>query len=167
MTEKCGHPTTQDEPCQNPKESCPWHNTADPPETGRPTKLTMERQEGMAQMIERGDSIRAAARSHGLHHETVLNWIQRGEEAYKNDEDNIYRDFFDRLTRARGEGENTYKNAIMQIAIETEDARLLMSMLKQRYPDSWGDAETGVEADTTVINVPESVTKQWQRKPNR
>ena len=161
MSEKCGVTTSQGHPCKNPKESCPWHNTDEPPENGRPTKLTMEKQEGIAQMIERGDSIRAAARSHGLHHETILNWISRGEDAYRNDEENIYRDFFDRLTRAKGKGENTYKNAIMQIAIETEDARLLMSMLKQRYPDSWGDTETGVDANTVKLEVSERVKESW------
>jgi len=35
-------------------------------------------------------------------------------------------------------------------------------MLKQRYPDSWGDVDRGEQAGT-IINLPESVTKEWQR----
>jgi len=32
-----------------------------------------------------------------------------------------------------------------------------MSMLKRRHPESWGDTETGVEADTLNIQVSEQV----------
>jgi hypothetical protein len=48
------------------------------------------------------------------------------------------------------------------LARENGDHQFIASLMKQRYPDSWGETETGVETDTTVINLPESVTNQWE-----
>jgi hypothetical protein len=33
--------------------------------------------------------------------------------------------------------------------------------MKQRYPDSWGDTETGVDADTVKLEVSENVKSSW------
>lgn len=155
--EICGVETTKGEPCQNKASSCPWHNVENPPDNGRDSKLTKSRQEAIASMIEDGHSVTAAARSNGVTKQTVMNWLGRGEEQ----EEGIYADFFARYTRARGEGEKEYLELISQMAQEEGDHRFLASLMKQRYPESWQDTETGVEADTVEIEVSERVRSTW------
>lgn len=142
----CGVSTTQDEPCQNPAGDngfcwIPSHNPGQDDENphGRPTKLTRDRQENIAGMIEKGHSINAACRSNGIHRETFYDWMRRGDEQ----EEGIYADFSDRLTRALGEGERMYENLLLEIARQNEDAATVMTMLKQRFPESWGDVDRG------------------------
>jgi transposase-like protein len=151
MTEKCGAETTSGEPCQNPADSCPWHNTENPPENGRPSKLTHAKQEAIAADIEQGRSMRSAARKQDLTPQTVMNWMQRGESDLEEDKANEYTDFFERITRAKGYGEEWYMQTIIELAQENEDHRFLMSLMKQRYPDSWGETETGVDASEVTV----------------
>ena len=159
--ELCGHETTRGTPCQNPAESCPWHNIESPPKNGRPSKLTHAKQESIAADIEQGRSMRSAARKQDLTPQTVMNWMQRGEGDLEDGKDNEYTDFFERITRAKGYGEEWYMKTIIDLAKENEDHRFLMSLMKQRYPDSWGDTETGVEADTVKLEVSEGVKSTW------
>lgn len=152
----CGYEdTTTGHPCKRPAGwgrdtdtgNCKDHAESTPDDPAhRPTKLTKQREENIAQMIERGHSIRAAARANGVHHHTILNWLSRGEEQ----DEGIFADFFDRITRAQGEGERAYVDAIMEIAKETDDPYMLMSMLKQRYPDSWGETDIGGDNEVTI-----------------
>ena len=76
--ELCGAETTSGTPCQNKASSCPWHGD-DTPTTGRPSKLTHSVQEAIASDIERGRSMRSAARKQDLTPQTIMNWMQRGE----------------------------------------------------------------------------------------
>ena len=161
MTEKCGAETTQGHPCENNKESCPWHNTDNPPDNGRPTKLSHAKQEAIAADIEQGRSMRSAARKQDLTPQTVMNWMQRGEADLEEGKENEYTQFFERITRAKGYGEEWYMQTIIELAEENEDHRFLMSLMKQRYPDSWGETETGVESDTVNIEVSERVRETW------
>jgi len=132
MSDKCGAETTDGTPCENPAESCPWHDVDKQPDNGRPTKLTKDRQEAIAAMIEEGHSIKASARENGVTPQAVYDWLDRGEAQ----EEGIYSDFFDRLTRARGVRERTYFELIKERAQEQGDHRFLMSMLKRRHPES-------------------------------
>ena len=163
MTEDiCGSTnTTSGEPCKfSPGDSCPWHNTDDPPENGRDSKLTKEREEQIAQAIERGKSINSAARMAGITPQTVYNWLDRGED----EQNTVYADFFERITRAKGYGEDKYFNVIWEMAKEEGDHRFLASLMKQRYPDSWEDTDTGVEAseikvESEVVEVTRDTVK--------
>lgn len=135
--------TTTGEPCQwAPGDSCPYHDVEDPPDMGRPSKLTKQRQEAIASAIEQGESITGAARMNGIHPETFYNWMQRGEQ----EEEGPYADFFERLTRARGYGEHFYVEALVEMAKDSNDTAALMSMLKQRYPETWGNVDRGEQA---------------------
>ena len=159
--ELCGAETSKGGTCQNPADSCPWHNTDNPPENGRPSKLTHSVQEAIASDIERGRSMRSAARKQDLTPQTIMNWMQRGEGDLEENKANEYTDFFQRITRAKGYGEEWYMKTIIELAEENEDHRFLMSLMKQRYPDSWGDTETGVEADTVKLEVSSDVKRTW------
>jgi len=144
---KCGHHTKHDTGADNPE--------------GRPTKLTYERQEGIASMVEEGRSINSAARVHNISVPTIYNWLDRGESEYKEGNENIFAEFFQRITRAKGYGEEWYFNTVVEIAKEEGDHRFLASLMKQRYPDSWGETDTGVDADTVTIEVSEDVAQTW------
>lgn len=152
----CGHPTANGSACQNPAtdgDSC-WLDehggSADPSGRDRepPSKAT---QEQIASVIEDGGSIREACRKAGVHREQFGRWMEYGDE----EDAGPFQEFRDRLVRARGQGEAEYRKALLQIAKDTDDAATLMSMLKQRYPDSWGDAKRGEQAGGVVVNVGE------------
>jgi hypothetical protein len=78
---------------------------------------------------------------------------------YGDEEDaGPFQEFRDRLVRARGEGEAKYRTTLMKLAEETGDTATLMAMLKQRYPDSWGDVDRGEQADGKIEVQSEVVT---------
>lgn len=161
--------TTSGEPCKfSPGASCPWHNEdKETPDNGRPTKLSYERQEKIATAIEKGKSLNSASRMAGVDPATVYNWIDRGESEKKAGKENEFTDFYERITHAKGHGEDFYFSLALQLARENEDHRFIASLLKQRYPDSWAgsDDSPGVNDDPgTVINIPDRVAKQWKRQ---
>jgi len=125
------------------------HTDAEEPTPGgRETKLSKEREEQIAQAIEQGKSIASSARMAGVTPQTVHNWLERGEA----EEEGVFAQFFDRIARAKGHGEDFYFNLALELAKENEDHRFIASLMKQRYPDSWGETETGVDADTITVS---------------
>jgi transposase-like protein len=149
----CGYDTPNG-PCQNPAtegDSC-WiesHGGNIQPEgrsRERPDKST---EEAIASAIESGASIQEACRRAGVHREQFYRWMQYGEE----EPETAFGAFRDRLVRARGEGEAQYRQTLIELAEETGDTATLMAMLKQRYPESWGDVDRGEQAGGVVVNV--------------
>lgn len=162
----CGHEKNDGEECtfnpSYPDGKCGHHTGSDEADdTGRPTKLSKSRQEKIAGAIEAGKSMNLAARKAGVTPNTVFNWLNRGESDKEEGRDNEYTEFFDRITRAKGQGEDFYFSLAVQLARENEDHRFIASLMKQRYPDSWGETETGVEADTVKLEVSERVADTW------
>jgi transposase-like protein len=161
--EICGYEKgTDGEPCEfspsYPDGRCGHHTEhKEPEDKGRPTKLNKQRQEQIASAIENGRSITCAARRAGVSRNAVFSWIQKGEDQ----EEGVYAEFHDRITRAKGEGEEFYMNLALQLAKENGDHRFIASLMKQRYPDSWGETETGVEADKVEI-VMQGDSKQYE-----
>lgn len=152
--DQCDYIKDGGEPCELPacrEDGRCWHHTEaeERKNGGRESKLTRARQERIAQAIEDGESITAAARKNGIHPETLRRWMRQGEQQ----EQGIYADFYDRLTRARGVGESFYVQALIEIAKENDDTATLMTMLKQRYPESWGDVERGEQTGGVVVQV--------------
>jgi transposase-like protein len=153
----CGAECLDGSKCQHPAGSCPVasHSESDAEnQQGRPSKLTEGRQENIAVMLEDGHSIGAAARSNGITVKTFFNWMEKGEQQ----DDGPYAQFFHRITRARGVGEKRYVDTIAEIAKETEDTATLMTLLKSRYPDAWGDAERGEQTGGVEVVIPEGAT---------
>lgn len=157
--DRCGYETGNG-PCQNPAtegDHC-WIDTHGGSVSGhgRPSKLAamdeVERSQtvsDIAHVIEQGGSLREAARKSGIHRETIGRWMEKGAD----EEDGPHADFYDRLVRARGEGEATYRELLLEIAKETGDTATLMAMLKQRYPESWGDVDRGEQTSGVVVDV--------------
>lgn len=166
--ETCGVDTADGSPCQNPAcrsdGRCWIHTeTEESADVGRDSKLTRERQEEIAQAIENGKSITSAARMAGVSRNAIYDWMERGE----TQDEGIFAEFHDRLVRAKGHGEDFYFNLALELARENEDHRFIASLMKQRYPDSWAESEDspGVnDSPGAVINLPDSVTKKWQRQ---
>lgn len=157
--EFCGYEdTTTGHPCRHQSGSCPFPSHRGEPipnggsSPGRNSKLTLERQEQIATSIESGKSVVSACRMAGIERATFYNWMDRGE----GESETIYADFFDRIARARGHGEDYYVGAILNIARENDDVGTLLSMLKQRYPESWGDVKRGEQTGGVVVQLGES-----------
>lgn len=165
MTDSCGSTnTTTGHPCKNDADSCPWHDTDDPPETGRPSKLTKDRQERIATAIEEGMPLVAACRLNSITYQTHQNWMDKGEEQ----EEDIYAEYFERLARALGHDQAKKTATIWDKAVEQGNVGMMLTVLKQRYPETWQDQDIGEAAAQNVINIPESVAKEWQHnKPKR
>lgn len=164
----CGHPTANDTPCQHPAcrpdDKCWIHTDHNPTPGGQPTKLTDDRTQTITSAIAEGKTIADAARMCGINRVTVYNWLERGE----SEDDGPYHEFFNDVERARGHRGDYYHSLALELAIEDGDHRFIMSLLKTMEPEVWGDTDTGVNADRNrVINLPESVTKEWQRKPHQ
>jgi len=164
----CGYETADGTPCQNPAsegDSC-WlaAHGGDSDPSGRPSKLSYDRQEKIATAVESGKSITSAARMAGVDRTTVYGWADKGEADKEAGKDNEFTEFYDRLTRAKGHGEDFYYNLALELAKENEDHRFIASLMKQRYPDSWGETETGVDADTVKLEVSEDVKQSWPQQ---
>jgi hypothetical protein len=159
--ELCGAETTNGGTCQNKAESCPWHGVENPPDNGRPTKLTKEVVDNITTHIAEGKSDNAAFRLEDLHPSTKGNWLGKVDpEEVPKDPDfdsDPYGYFFRRYTHARGLGEDFYFSTVIEMAEEAGDHRFVASLMKQRYGDSWAETDTGVEADTVNVEVSERV----------
>jgi transposase-like protein len=155
----CGYEdTTTGQPCQRPAGwgtdrdhgYCSDHaDDVDGPPAHRRSKLTAQRQESIAQMIENGHSIKAACRCNGISHQTFYEWLERGDEQ----DEGIFSDFSDRIARARGAGEQQLVDELLQMAREKGDTKTMLSVLKSRYPDSWGDADVDDTSGTVNIHL--------------
>lgn len=158
----CGHPTADGDPCQNPSGEngrcwIPAHNGEDDEyPSGRDTILDEDLAKQITRPIAEGKSVKSAARMAGVHPATVYTWLEKGDDADSTEwDDDVYGAFHDRFVRARGLGEDAYVDHIMDVAREEGDLVTLMSMLKQRYPDSWGDVDRGEQAGGVVVYADE------------
>jgi len=153
----CGHPTEGGDgpPCELPASKadgrCHHHTETDEQaREGRPRKRpSKEQEENIASVIEGGGSIREACRRAGVHPSTFYSWMEYGED----EPESAWGDFRERLVRARGEGEGQYRQTLMMLAEETGDTATLMAMLKQRYPESWGDVDRGEQQGGIVVDL--------------
>jgi len=139
------------------KGECPFHNTDDPPENGRPTKLSYERQERIATAVEEGVPLVAACRLNNISHETHTNWMEKGQE----EDEGPYADYFGRLTRALGTDQEKKTQQLWEAAQETNDTATMLTVLKQRYPETWQDQDIGEAQPGVRQSIPEDLVKEW------
>lgn len=165
MTDEiCGAETANEQPCQNPAGEngycwVPSHNPDTDEENphGRPSKLTEDTADSITSTIAEGKSVASAARMAGIHPATVYSWLDKGEESDHDVafEEDPYGYFHDRFVRARGLGEDRYFDTVFELAQDEGDLETLMAMLKQRYPESWGEVDRGEQAGGVIVNVGE------------
>lgn len=141
-------------PCQNSPSRedglCHLHTeVGERVEVGRDSLLTKQRQENIAGMLERGQSVQAACRCNEIGVSTFYQWLDKADEQ----DDGIYAEFAERVARARGVGEATLVDDVVEMARERGDTRTLLSMIKSRYPEAWGDAEATDDGGTVNIHL--------------
>lgn len=154
----CGAETTAGQPCKNPTGEngrcwIPSHNEpgAENPH-GRPSKLNLQRQEQIATTVEEGKSLSLAARKAGIAPSTAIRWFQIGEE----EEAGPYQEFYERLTRALGHGQDMWESMLLKAA--EDDPATIMAVLKTQFPDTWGEADRGEQAGGVVVELGEAET---------
>lgn len=162
MTDTCNAETGDGSPCQNragENGRCwiPSHNPGEDDENphGRPSKLTKQIADDITSHIAEGKSIVSSSRMEGIPPQTLYSWLEKGEDAPADADFDAhpYGYFRDRYVRARGLGEDAYVQDALDIARNEGDLSTLLSMLKQRYPESWGDVDRGEQSGGVVVNV--------------
>lgn len=131
---RCGKTTTSGEPCKRPagwgrdgdSGPCVTHhetaNTSSGRPASRPSKLTHDRQERIAADLEAGIPVTHAAPANGITETTFYEWVNRGEQQ----EEGLYADFSERVTRARAHGKGDLLRSAIEIARESDDPRTLL-----------------------------------------
>lgn len=158
MTEKCGSTETHSgEPCGNSASEddgyCHLHTQDGENQRGH-KKLSHDRQEKIALALEQGVPLVAACRLNGITHKTHRNWMQKGEEQ----EEGPYAQYFQRLTRALGHDQSEKTQKLWETAEKANDTATMLTILKQRYPETWQDQDIG-EARSLNVMLPENAQK--------
>lgn len=162
-SDTCGAETASGTPCQNPVtdgDSCwiPTHGGNAEDHGKRSTRLDKDVVDSITSHIAEGKSVASATRMERIPPSTFYNWLDKAPEDPPEDPEfdtHPYAYLLDRFVRARGLGEDAYVQQVLDIAREEGDLSTLLSMLKQRYPESWGDVKRGEQAGGVVVNVGE------------
>jgi hypothetical protein len=96
--------------------------------------LDEETTERICALLRAGNYDGVAARAAGVAPSTFYEWLQRGRTDRAGDEP--YRDFRERVVKARAEGEAVHVARIAQAA--QEDWHASAWFLERSYPDRWG-----------------------------
>jgi hypothetical protein len=91
------------------------------------SKMTTERLNAICETLRKGATRSAAARSNGINRDTLYEWM------------NTYPDVSDMITRAEAEFRTQVEVKFGEDALIGSDWRARESLLKRRYPETWGD----------------------------
>ena len=154
--ELCGAETSKGGTCQNPADSCPWHNTDNPPENGRPFSLSEDDHEDILEAAKMGASKAGCARAAGVAPNVLNRYLQADEHA----------DFRQAFTQARAKGEQRLltgplmqdKNADQYM--DGQHARFLLSTSfdykKTEKRELTGEDGEAIKVSSDVVTVTES-----------
>lgn len=116
------------------------------PKTGRPTKLTPEKQEEIVKYLRAGNYVETAAAYAGLSKASVYNWMRRGRREIERVEDDPrrkireeeqpYVDFLYAVEKAQARAEMT-SIALINRASETQ-WQAAAWRLERKHPGRWG-----------------------------
>lgn len=128
-------------------------------ERGRPTKLTYELIEQIADLVREGNYIETASAVAGIDKNSLYRWLKRGarevERLAKNPklkgkiEEKIYVDFSDAVKKAMAESEADDLENIKKAS--REDWKASAWRLERRFPNRWGRKEK-VDIDANMKN---------------
>lgn len=117
---------------------------------GRPTKYNAERAESIVRSIQAGATKKAAAAAAGLGHRTLYDYLQIGQEALEDAEDDMDRVDPDRLSYAQfaravevaeGQVRENVASTFLIAALSGADWRAAQAWLKAREPEEWNPPE--------------------------
>ena len=78
----------------------------------------------------------------------------------EDQEEGPFADYFQRLTRALGADQSKKTETMWETAKETGDTSLMLTVLKQRYPETWQDTDIGEAKRSLEVLLPENAAKQ-------
>jgi len=159
----CGAETVSGEPCQNPAESCPWHNVEDAPDTGRKSLLEKNSDliDRVSDRLAAGDTVaEACAEVEGITERLYYQWRARAEE-----DGGVFKQFLQETTRAR-KGAGRKDRAELERAIrESMDTRTWYKLHMKQYGDQYGDEEMDMRDESDTLTV-ESEVVEYERIEN-
>jgi hypothetical protein len=103
----------------------------------RPTKLTGEVQERIVRALRAGNFPDVAARHAGVHPATYRRWMQRGDPAGEDPEDEPFRRFRAEVERALADAEMLYLGLVARAA-QDGSASAGQWVLERRWRGRWG-----------------------------
>lgn len=162
--ETCGSTnTTSGQPCQNPKESCPWHNTDNPAE-GRKTLL--EEQPEIKELIvgelQAGATVPEACSEAGITKHQYYDWNRRGKD---DDTKDVFSEFSKETTHARRIASKQDRHNLKQKCIENNDTRTWYKLHHDQYGDTYGKEEREERrTGTQPFGVPDELIEKWQQE---
>jgi len=151
MTDKCGAETTDGTPCENPAESCPWHDTDDAPDTGRESLLEKrpELTDLIADRLAAGDTIpEACAEVNGMSEKTYYKWRRKAQQ---DDPKPEYVEFREETTRARRQAGKRDRAELKQAMRDATDTRGWLKLHMNQYGDAYGDEDTDMREGTEIV----------------
>jgi predicted DNA-binding protein YlxM (UPF0122 family) len=123
---------------------------------GRPTKLTKELINEIAQYLRAGNYIETTAALVGVHRDSIYEWLKRGnaeiERVSKSNRarirkrEEIFVEFTDTVKKAQAQAEAMLVGLIGQAAQKNWTAAAWR--LERKYPDKWGRTERNVATAT-------------------
>jgi len=165
MTDEiCGAETTQDHPCQNPADSCPWHGEN---ATAEPRNTLLEEQPEIKEIIvgelQAGATVPEACAEAGVTKDQYYDWNRRGKES---DAKKLFSEFSKETTHARRIASKQDRHNLKQRCIENDDTRTWYKLHHDQYGDTYGQEEAdGRETgDSLRLNVPDELKEQWQQQ---
>lgn len=128
-------------------------------ERGRPTKLTYDLIDQIAELVRNGNYIETASAVAGINKNSLYRWLKRGareeERLAKNPklkgkiEEKIYVDFSNAVKKAMAESEADDLENIKKAS--REDWKASAWRLERRFPNRWGRKEK-VDIDANMKN---------------
>lgn len=161
MAEKCGYENTHTgKPCgrtagwgtdHTGSGYCVDHDETFAKHTGSGFyRLDKERQEGIAMMLEQGHSVSAACAVAKIDRGTFYRWMQAGE----HEEEGPAREFYDRITEARGFGILNAEKRLAELVAEKNDASTWLKWMGMVYPDTYKQSDSVDKERSRLIYRP-------------
>ena len=144
---------------------------------GRPTKLTTELMNEIAQYLRAGNYIETTAALVGIHRDSVYEWLKRGnaeiERVSKSNRakirkrEAIFVEFTDTVKKAQAQSEAMLVGLIGQAAQKNWTAAAWR--LERKYPDKWGRTErnVGTAQDDPVKELAKQIQDLRDARPTK
>lgn len=160
--EFCGHETTDGTPCENPKESCPWHGED---ATGEPRGTLLEEEEHITELIagelQNEATVPEACAEAGISVKQYHDWYGRGRD---EDAKEIFREFRRKARRARMVAAGSDRKGVKEKAEEEGDTRTLWKAHMQQYGDIYAEEGSEPASEGVPFSVPDELIEKWQQE---
>lgn len=146
----CGAPTSKGGECQNPADSCPWHNVDEtPPRHQSNLERNPDLVDLVADRLSAGDTVaEACAEVDGITEEAYYRYRRRGQ---KDDSKEVYQRFSKETARARRQAGKRDRAELKQAMRDADDTRGWLKLHMNQYGDAYGDEDTDMREGTEII----------------